>query len=161
VEIDPPRTRWAGDLLVSIERGDISQMSFAFRVGEEEWGEVDGVKERTILSFDEIFDVSAVTYPAYPETDVSVRAGLALEEVDPAQLDAALVRAGQRAGMGPEDSEIVREYLRILRFLIDPPPREAAGFEEPRDRPQGRSMPQLKRRLRLLELEHSFQGEKP
>jgi len=161
VEIDPPRTRWAGDLLVSIERGDISQMSFAFRVGEEEWGEVNGVKERTIVSFDEIFDVSAVTYPAYPETDVSVRAGLALEEVDPAQLDAALVRAGQRAGMGPEDSEIVREYLRILRFLIDSPQREMGSVEESNDSPRARSMPQLKRRLRLLELEHSFQGEKP
>jgi HK97 family phage prohead protease len=161
VEIDPPRTRWAGDLLVSIGRGDISQMSFAFRVGEEEWGEVDGVKERTILSFDEIFDVSAVTYPAYPETDVSVRAGLALEEVDPAQLDAALVRAGIRAGMPPEDSAIIREYLRVLRFLIESPPRDIVDIKEPRDCPGGWSIPQLKRRLRLLELENSFQGEKP
>jgi HK97 family phage prohead protease len=161
VEIDPPRTRWAGDLLVSIERGDISQMSFAFRVGEEEWGEVDGVKERTIVSFDEIFDVSAVTYPAYPETDVSVRTGLLLEEVDPAQLDVALVRAGTRAGMQPEDSAIIGEYLRILRFLIDPPPGEMATIEDPRDRPRGRSISQLKRRLRLLELENSFQGDKP
>ena len=161
VEIDPPRTRWAGDLLVSIERGDISQMSFAFRVGEEEWGEVDGVKERTIISFDEIFDVSAVTYPAYPETDVSIRAGLESERVDPVQLDAALVRAGRRAGMQPEDSAIIREYLRILRFLIDPPPRETTSVEEPRDPPRGRSISQLKRRLRFLELENSFQGEKP
>ena len=161
VEIDPPETGWADDLLVSIGRGDISQMSFAFRVGEEEWGEVEGVRERTILSFDEIFDVSAVTYPAYPETDVSIRAGLESEVIDPGRLDAAFVRAGIRAGIPPEDSAIVREYLRILCFLIDPPPRDIVDIKEPRDCPQGRSMPQLKRRLRFLELENSFQGEKP
>ena len=50
-------------------------MSFAFRVGEDEWETVDGVEQRTILRFDEIFDVSPVTYPAYPETDVSLREG--------------------------------------------------------------------------------------
>jgi uncharacterized protein len=98
VEIDPPSTRWAEDLLVSIGRGDISQMSFAFRVGEDEWETVDGVDHRTILSFDEIFDVSPVTYPAYPETDVSLRAGHC---------------------MGPEELALIRENNRILRSLID------------------------------------------
>ncbi len=100
-----------------------------------------------------------MTYPAYPETDVSLRAGLAPEEVDPARLDAAIVRAGIRAGMEPGDPEIVREYLRVLRFLIDPPQKETVNVEEPEDCPRGRSMPQLKRRLRLLELENSFQGD--
>jgi uncharacterized protein len=98
VEIDPPSTRWADDLLVSIGRGDISQMSFAFRVGEDEWETVDGVDHRTILSFDEIFDVSPVTYPAYPETDVSLRTGQC---------------------MGPEELALIRENNRILRSLID------------------------------------------
>jgi uncharacterized protein len=98
VEIDPPSTRWAEDLLVSIGRGDISQMSFAFRVGEDEWESVDGIDHRTILSFDEIFDVSPVTYPAYPETDVSLRAG---------------------HFMGPEELALIRENNRILRSLID------------------------------------------
>ncbi len=159
VEIDPPPTRWAGDLLVSIDRGDISQMSFAFRVGEEEWGDVDGVKERTIVSFDEIFDVSAVTYPAYPETDVSLRAGLESEIIDPSQREDGIARAGRRTGMPPEDAAIIGEYLRVLRFLIDPPPKEMSNVEDPRDCPPGRSMRQLKRRLRLLELENSFQGD--
>jgi len=100
VEIDPPSTKWADDLLVSIGRGDISQMSFAFRVAEDKWETVDGADQRTILSFDEIFDVSPVTYPAYPETDVSLRAGFRME---------------------PEDLAVIREHIRILRALIDSP----------------------------------------
>lgn len=75
IDIDPPDTQWARDLLVSIERGDISQMSFGFRVkaGGQEWTEdADGMVVRTIKKV-KLYDVSPVTYPAYPATDVAVR----------------------------------------------------------------------------------------
>jgi uncharacterized protein len=73
IDIDPPSTQWANDLLVSIGRGDIDQMSFGFTVAEDRWEEVDGETRRTILRVDELFDVSPVTFPAYPETDVVLR----------------------------------------------------------------------------------------
>jgi hypothetical protein len=73
IDIDPPPTQWANDLLVSISRGDIDQMSFGFTVGEDRWEEVDGETRRTILRVDELYDVSPVTFPAYPETDVALR----------------------------------------------------------------------------------------
>ena len=152
VEIDPPETAWADDLLVSIGRGDISQMSFAFRVGEESWETVDGANIRTILRFDEIFDVSPVTYPAYPETDVSLREGL-----DPGELDAAVVSACRRMRQQPEDTAIMREYLRILRFLIDGPAQPNGESEVPQDGPRVRSLNQIMRRLHVLELEQSIE----
>jgi len=152
VEIDPPETAWADDLLVSIGRGDISQMSFAFRVGEESWETVDGIDIRTILSFDEIFDVSPVTYPAYPDTDVSLREG-----VDPRELDAAVVSACRRMRQQPEDTAIMREYLRILRFLIDSPAQPNGESEVPQDGPRARSLNQIMCRLRVLELEQSIE----
>jgi HK97 family phage prohead protease len=67
----PPETQWARDLLVSIERGDINQMSFGFRTLEDAWQTVDGVPHRTLKRV-QLFDVSPVTFPAYPQTDVGV-----------------------------------------------------------------------------------------
>lgn len=65
----------ADDLRVMLDRGDVDQMSFGFRVAEDEWHEdKDGVIVRTILKFERLFDVSIVTFPAYPQTDVSGRA---------------------------------------------------------------------------------------
>ena len=73
-EIDPPDTTYARDLLVSLERGDVSQMSFGFTVDEDKWEEdSDGRVIRTITKFKRLYDVSPVTYPAYPDTDVAKR----------------------------------------------------------------------------------------
>jgi HK97 family phage prohead protease len=77
IDIDPPDTGWAKDLLVSIGRGDIDQMSFGFTVAEDRWEEIEGETRRTIIRVDELFDVSPVTFPAYPETDTALRARFA------------------------------------------------------------------------------------
>ncbi|MDD4985637.1 MAG: HK97 family phage prohead protease [Dehalococcoidales bacterium] len=70
ITIDPPETQWANDLIASVKRGDISQMSFAFRAVRDEWD--DDKKVRTLIEV-ELFDVSIVTYPAYPQTNVKIR----------------------------------------------------------------------------------------
>jgi HK97 family phage prohead protease len=74
IEIDPPDTQWARDLQESIRRGDISQMSFGFVAVKDEWSKVTETKQsvRTLLEV-KLFDVSPVTYPAYPSTTVAVR----------------------------------------------------------------------------------------
>ena len=71
VEIDPPDTAFARDLLESIDRGDISQMSFGFRALDEDFERLDGEIIRTLKRVS-LFDVSPVTFPAFPDTDVSV-----------------------------------------------------------------------------------------
>lgn len=72
IEIDPPDTQLAKDLMISMKRGDISQMSFGFRTNLDKWQKIDGEWTRTLLEV-ELFDVSPVTYPAYTQTDVAVR----------------------------------------------------------------------------------------
>lgn len=75
-EVDLPDTQAARDLLVSINRGDVSQSSFAFRVAPngDKWDENDeGVIIRTISRFSRLYDVSPVTYPAYPDATVGTR----------------------------------------------------------------------------------------
>lgn len=72
-----PDTQAARDLVVSMERGDVNQSSFAFEVTEDSWEEqADGTFLRTILKTKRLHDVSPVTYPAYPDatTGISQRA---------------------------------------------------------------------------------------
>lgn len=75
MEVDLPDTQIARDLAVSVNRGDISQQSFAFYIKTDQWEEDRDKKTmtRTIVEVDELFDVSPVTYPAYPDTDVAQR----------------------------------------------------------------------------------------
>jgi HK97 family phage prohead protease len=70
-----PDTTFAKDLIVSVERGDIKEQSFAFIVAKDQWEEDRDAKtaKRTILEIKELFDISPVTYPAYPDTDIAKR----------------------------------------------------------------------------------------
>ena len=75
VEIDPPDTQDARDLIKKMQRGDIDQMSFAFTMegGVQTWDETGDMPLRTIEKIGELMDVSVVTFPAYPETEAAAR----------------------------------------------------------------------------------------
>ncbi|MHB1651398.1 MAG: HK97 family phage prohead protease [Desulfitobacteriaceae bacterium] len=74
-DIIPPDTSYANDLIVSMERGDINQSSFAFMVDYEnsgdswEYDETNDIYIRTLLVCKRLYDVSPVTYPAYDQTE--------------------------------------------------------------------------------------------
>lgn len=57
--------------LDAVADGDM-RMSFGFRTREDRWEKRDGQNVRTLLDVD-LFEVSLVTMPAYPDTDVAVR----------------------------------------------------------------------------------------
>ena len=57
-------------VLSAMERGDLDEMSFAFRVIRQEW-DADYLERRIIEV--QLFDVSLVTYPANPATVAQVR----------------------------------------------------------------------------------------
>lgn len=83
-EIDPPDTQAGRDAMTSIGRGDVSGCSFSFRCmkGGDEWSDLpDGKMLRTLkkISIDG-GDVSPVTFPAYPETEVNMRSLEAMAE---------------------------------------------------------------------------------
>lgn len=72
-EITPPNTSVANDLIELLQRGDVDQSSFGFIVDEDKWEERDGEMYRTITKVKRLFDISPVTYPAYPDTDAAKR----------------------------------------------------------------------------------------
>lgn len=73
IRVRPPEATWARDLVGSIKRGDISQMSFGFYTKADRWETVGEARTRFLLDV-ELVDVSPVTFPAYPATKVQARA---------------------------------------------------------------------------------------
>jgi HK97 family phage prohead protease len=78
IEIDPPDTEQARGVITAIERGDVTGQSFTFQLPPMPEGRVweedgTGLLVRTITRVARIWDFGPVTFPAYPDTDVSVR----------------------------------------------------------------------------------------
>ncbi len=61
------------DLIELMRNGTINQSSFAFVVEDDSWEVKDGMNVRTINKVSRLYDVSAVTYPAYEEASVALR----------------------------------------------------------------------------------------
>ncbi len=104
VDCIPPDTQWARDLMVSMQRGDITQMSFGFQTKEQRIGGTVDDPVRTILRAD-LFDVSVVTFPAYPQTDAQVRALIQRDLDEFRQAQGSLPAGGQ---------ELRRRRLELL-----------------------------------------------
>lgn len=120
IEISPPDTQWARDLMETIKRGDVDQMSFAFQIARESWDETGKESVRTLEEV-ELFDVSPVTYPAYPQTDVKVRSAFEKAGLDSEKLIA--VMETKRAETN-EDIAIVKKTIEILNSYL---PEELDG----------------------------------
>lgn len=110
IEIDAPDTQIGRDAVASIQRGDVDQMSFMFEVVADEWEQGAPVK-RTLVEV-KLYDVSPVTFPAYPQTSVSVRQHVAelsgaIGQAPDAAAAAAATRPQVRMGLR-------KKYLRLL-----------------------------------------------
>jgi hypothetical protein len=67
-----PDTQDGRDLATLIERGDLDAMSFGFTVKGDRWEKNEGRNTRHISDVD-LYDVSIVAYPAYPDTTAAMR----------------------------------------------------------------------------------------
>jgi len=89
-EFTPPNSPNGQNLAEALRRGDITQSSFGFSItrdGGQEWDWVEDEQGeehafRTIKKIARLYDISPVTYPAYPDTSVAARS---LEAVRAAQ----------------------------------------------------------------------------
>ncbi|MGF2654858.1 HK97 family phage prohead protease [Serratia marcescens] len=83
-DIEAPDPQTIRDLVLApMQRGDINQSSFAFRVardGDRWYEDEEGVVIREIHKFSRLYDVSPVTYPAYQAADSAVRSLKAWQE---------------------------------------------------------------------------------
>ena len=70
-ELTPPDTTLGRDLLVSVERGDISGMSFGFRTLNDNWDFEQTPILRTVNSA-ELVEITVTSMPAYTESSVQI-----------------------------------------------------------------------------------------
>lgn len=79
-DLDVERNAEAAALYSAVERGDMSGMSFIFKVADENWEDVDSEKpKRTITKIKEVYEVTAATFPFYEATNLDARAMSSLE----------------------------------------------------------------------------------
>lgn len=75
VKLDTKNNADARALYSAIERGDISSMSFMFSVDSDEWRDIESDHPtRIIKKIGNVVEVSAVTFPAYEATTISINA---------------------------------------------------------------------------------------
>ena len=74
VDLDTENNADARSLYSAVERGDISGMSFMFTVDKDSWDDLESEHPtRHIRSIGKVFEVSAVTFPAYSQTSITAR----------------------------------------------------------------------------------------
>jgi len=79
-DLDTERNQDAKSLYSATMRGDLTGMSFAFTVEGERWEDLDtDYPTRHIEKIGKVFEISAVTFPAYDSTTLQARDAEALE----------------------------------------------------------------------------------
>lgn len=107
VDLDTENNAEAKSLYSAVERGDLDGMSFMFSVDGDKWDDIESDHPtRTITKLGKVFEVSAVTFPAYEATSISAR-GLD-SALDSAKSSLENVKAEARA------IERKKQKIRIL-----------------------------------------------
>ncbi len=120
-ECDMPDTQAARDLMTSCDRGDVDQGSFRFVCRSDNWRMQDGQAIRDLYDVD-LRDVSAVTFPAYEDSSMSVRSLVVVGGIELGRLEGILVRAEHELEVTGADRDFLRETIeRMAKFATDSP----------------------------------------
>jgi HK97 family phage prohead protease len=107
VDLDTENNAEAKSLYSAVDRGDISGMSFMFTVDGDEWEDLDSDHPtRRITNISKVFEVSAVTFPAYEATSIQAR-GLS-DALESAMTSLESAKAAKR------ELEIKKQRIRLL-----------------------------------------------
>ena len=111
VDLDTENNADARSLYSAVARGDISGMSFMFTVDKDTWEGLESEHPtRRVNSIGKVFEVSAVTFPAYEATSISAR-GLS-ETLEGAKTSLESAKAAKR------EEERRKQKIRILTEVL-------------------------------------------
>ena len=112
VNLDVENNAEARSLYSAVQRGDISGMSFMFAIDDEEWEDLD--KEhptRHIRAISTVVEVSAVTFPAYEDTEINARSK---EALDNARQTVETARSKEQKSVDTDELELLKLKTKIL-----------------------------------------------
>jgi HK97 family phage prohead protease len=111
IKAEVSKTFWGRNAYEAIQNGVVDKMSFAFSVAKDEFTFTEGMDTREILEFDELYDYSPVTYPAYKDTSVIARSkDLALRNKP---------EPGSPGDGGGSPSDVLKEARENIRRIRD------------------------------------------
>lgn len=121
--IKPPDSEWGRPVVVAVRRRDITGMSIAFIPVKQEWYWPDRASKelpKRTMREAKLVDVSPVTFPAFEQTSISVRAAgfetIGDEDTDILLRARQLARCAQRGlELTRADRELIAEAAEILR----------------------------------------------
>lgn len=109
VELDTENNADARSLYSAVERGDITGMSFMFTVKDDAWDDINTEHPtRTVRAIDKIFEVSAVTFPAYAQTSITARG-----------ISEALESAKESLESAKAEAREIERRKQIIRILAE------------------------------------------
>ena len=125
VDLDTENNAEAKALYSAVKRGDMSGMSFMFAVDSDKWDDVDSdYPKRTILGIRKVYEVSAVAFPAYPQTDIQAASeGETLDSVR-ASLESARKAAEEERQRKAEDERRTAALERLNNLITEVKPHE-------------------------------------
>jgi HK97 family phage prohead protease len=119
VDLDTENNAEARALYSAVQRGDMSGMSFMFTVDTDKdiWEDTDtDYPKRTIMSIRKVFEVSAVAFPAYEQTDIQAASeGAALDSVR-ASLESAKQKLEEERAAQAEQERRTAVLERLKKF---------------------------------------------
>ena len=112
VNLDVENNAEAKSLYSAVQRGDISGMSFMFGIDDEEWENLESEHPtRHIRAISTVVEVSAVTFPAYEDTEIYARGK---EALDNARQTVETARSNAAQSVDTDELTLLKLKTKIL-----------------------------------------------
>ena len=118
VDLDTENNAEAKALYSAVKRGDMSGMSFMFIVESDSWDDIESdYPKRTIRSIKTVMEVSAVAFPAYPQTTIQAASEDATLDSARASLESARKAAEEERLRKAEDERRTAALERLNNLI--------------------------------------------
>ena len=112
VNLDVENNAEAKSLYSAVQRGDISGMSFMFGIDDDEWENLESDHPtRHIRAISTVVEVSAVTFPAYEDTEINARSK---EALDNARQTVETARSNEATLVDTDELALLKLKTKIL-----------------------------------------------